>query len=255
MAIKGATRHQPPKKRIWSDSNTRYLKPISIAVTVISFFVAVILLSLQFVNKDIKELVLVAPFEHVSESQVRLSLQGVFPNGFIYLDISEVKNRLMLMPMVAQVEVEKVWPETLKITIQEEQPVAIWNAKNMLSHSGNVLPLALAELRLPKLQGSEGESRLVMQHFQLFSHWGKRHQLNLTGLSNSTSGWLLSFEDQVGIWLDSTRAMQGLQQLERVLQQFKINRIQRIDMRYEQGFAVAWKEKTQSVPNIKGTII
>ncbi len=255
MSVKGATRYQQSKKRVWGESSAYYLKPISIAVTLLSFFTAVILLLLQFVNKDIKELVLVAPFEHVNEAQVRLSLQGVFPNGFIYLDITEVKNRLMLMPMVAQVEVEKVWPETLKVTIQEEQPVAIWNAKNMLSQSGHVLPLALAELELPQLQGNEGESRLVMQHFQLFNHWGKRHQLNLTGLSNSASGWLLSFEHQVEIWLDNARAMQGLQQLENVLHQFKINRIQSIDMRYEQGFAVAWKEQAQSVPDKKETII
>ena len=149
--------------------------------------------------------------------------------------------------MVAQVEAEKVWPDTLKLTVHEEQPVAVWNKQNMLSQSGEILPLALAQLQLPQLKGRDGGSRLVMQHFQLFNHWGKRHSLSLLALNNTASGWQLIYADDFQIWLDSSQAMQGLRQLEDVLHQFDVSRIRRIDMRYEQGFAVAWKKEFQAV--------
>lgn len=87
----------------------------------------------------------------------------------------------------------------------------------------------------------------MMQHFQLFNHWGKRHSLSLLALNNTASGWQLIYADDFQIWLDSSQAMQGLQQLEDVLHQFDVSRIRRIDMRYEQGFAVAWKKEFQAV--------
>ena len=81
-----------------------------------------------------------------------------------------------------------------------------------------------------------------MQHYLLFNRWCKRHNLNLVGRVKATSGWLI--EDQTGlkIWLDGANAMSGLRQLESVIDQFQLMRISSIDMRYEQGFAVAWKQ-------------
>ena len=146
------------------------------------------------------------------------------------------------MPMISAVEVEKVWPDTLRINVQEELPIAIWNESSLLSQSGIILPVNFEALELPKLTGGKDESRSVMQHYLLFNRWCKRHNLNLVGLSKSTSGWLI--EDQTGlkIWLDGANAMSGLRQLESVIDQFQLMRISSIDMRYEQGFAVAWKQ-------------
>jgi len=94
-----------------------------------------------------------------------------------------------------------------------------------------------------------------MQHYQLFNHWGKRHKLTLQALNRTASGWQLIYGDDFQIWLDSTQAMKGLQQLEGVLYQFDVERIQRIDLRYEQGFSVAWKEKELTIGRDKEIII
>ena len=247
MKAKGAVRikqrNAQSKKLDW----LVYLKPLSIVVTLACLLISVGMLLMQLVNKDITQLQINPALAHVSEKQIRQDLSGVFPGGFISLSVEEVAARLNKLPMVAQVEAEKVWPNTLKLTVIEEQPVAVWNHKNMLSQMGEILPLALAQLQLPQLKGRDGDSRLVMQHFQLFNHWGKRHKLSLLALNSTASGWQLIYGNDFQIWLDSSQAMQGLQQLEDVLHQFDIQRIRRIDMRYEQGFAVAWKEQLQAV--------
>ncbi len=242
---KGAVRNKETTRSFDFDKWSHYVKPVSIAITVACILLSLLLVLLQLVNKEINSLQLVAPFEHVSEQQINDHLQGVYPNGFMYLDVEEVSERLTVLPMIAQVEVEKIWPNTLKIVVSEERPVATWNNESMLSQQGEILPLALAQLQLPQLKGRKGESRVVMQHFQLFNRWGKRHQLSLESLKSTSSSWQLQFEGGFNIWLDNAQSMQGLKQLERVLHQFKIERIRRIDMRYEQGFAVAWKEQAQ----------
>ena len=243
MKAKGAVRNKVKKGRISNVNWMRLLKPVSIATTLICIVLSVTLLLAQLINKDVDRLELVSSLEHVSEKDILTQLEGVFPDGFAYLDVTKISERLLILPMVSNVQVEKVWPSTLKISIQEEKPVAIWNDTRMVSQHGEILPLALTQLQLPRLRGIEGGSRQVMQHFQLFNRWGKRHKLNLVSLNSTASGWQLLYENKLQIWLDSAQAMHGLQQLESVLKQFQLERIQRIDMRYEQGFAVAWKDQ------------
>jgi cell division protein FtsQ len=255
MKAKGAILIKKRQSRSMKLDWLGYLKPVSMAVTIACILISTVLLIMQLVNKDITELKIDGPFEHVSKNQIRSELEGVFPAGFITLNIENVVERLLVMPMVSQVEAEKIWPNTLKLTVHEEKPVAIWNQKNMLSQVGEILPLALAQLQLPQLKGRSGESRIVMQHYQLFNHWGKRHELTLQALNSTASGWQLIYENDFQIWLDSAQAMKGLQQLEDVLYQFDVERIQRIDLRYEQGFSVAWKEKELTMGREKEIII
>lgn len=234
--MKGATPLKVNKTRNWLP----YIKPVSIGITLFSLLLTVVLLLLQLVNKEVKNLEVVANFKHVSQTQIEQQLEGVFPAGFVSLDVTEVQTRLEDLIMVSSARVEKIWPDTLKVEIQEEAPVAIWNHKNMLNEQGVVLPIAFEDLNLPRLTGTD--SGLVMQHFLLFKRFAKLHQLNLTGLMHSASGWFLSHGNGLQIRLDGSTAMQGLKSLEAVIDQFQLDRISSIDMRYEQGFAVAWKE-------------
>lgn len=242
MKNKGATRHKPIKGKRTSVIDFKFMKSISLAVTVVSCVVMVVVLLLQLVNRDVSKLELTTVNDHVKLKDIQAQLDGIFPDSYIALDLNAVSERVLALTMVADVNVEKVWPDTLKISIYEEKPVAIWNGKTMLSQEGEILPLALAELDLPNLQGVD--SQLVMQHFLLFNRWGKRHNLNLKSLSHSSAGWKLIHDNKLVMWLDNVNAMGGLKQLERVINQFDIARINQIDLRYEQGFAVAWKPLT-----------
>lgn len=245
MKGKGATRLK--SKENVNISLTQWVKPISIGVTVASVMFAVVLLVLQVANNEINKLDVSAPFEYVKEAEVVALLEGFYPQGYVALDVQAIQETLAAMPMIAAVEVEKVWPDTLRIKIQEELPIAIWNQDSLLSQAGIILPVNYKALQLPELTGGKNESRSVMQHFLLFNRWCKRHNLNLVGLSKSTSGWLIEEQTGLKIWLDGANAMSGLRQLESVIDQFQLMRISSIDMRYEQGFAVAWKQLPDKV--------
>lgn len=235
--MKGAT---PRKKARTAINWFAYIKPVSISVSLLSVVAAVVLLLLQLVNKNIEKLELVASFEHVSELQIKQQIRDVFPAGFVSLDVVEVQESLESLVMISSAQVEKIWPDTLKIILTEEAPVAIWNDKSMLNEQGDILPIALKDLMLPSLKGDD--SNMVMQHFLLFKRFAKLHQLNLMALDYSASGWLLEHDNGLKIRLDGSTAMQGLKTLETIMDQFQLARISSIDMRYEQGFAVAWKQ-------------
>ncbi len=242
MKGKGATRTTQTPSMLSRLNAKGVLKPLSIAVTVMSLVVAVVLLLLQTVNKPVTQLQVNEDLVHVTKASIEAEVSPWFPDGYLSLDVQAIQAHLQSMVMVASVKVEKVWPDILNIHIEEERPVALWNGKSMLSENGDILPVAYKELQLPKLQGANNESKLVMQHFLLFNRWGKRHQLELSGIQHSSAGWQLDFHSGLKIWLDNVTAMNGLQQLDQVIDQFDFTRIERIDMRYEQGFAVAWKD-------------
>lgn len=219
----------------------KWTKPISISVTVFSVMVAVILLILQLANKELHHLEVRGLFKHVTAADVQLEVRDIFPSGFVSLDVEVLKDRIEAMPLVASANVEKSWAGTVYVDLVEEVPVAIWNDTKLLSQKGEILPVSISDMELPTLVSGDQDSRKLMEHFLLFNRWAKRHGLEVKALTYSTSGWMLDHENGLKVWLDGANAIKGLKQLEHVIDRIQIERISRIDMRYEQGFAVAWK--------------
>ncbi|WP_396588784.1 cell division protein FtsQ/DivIB [Bermanella sp. R86510] len=236
--MKGATRNKAKKQ--WD--MLAYLKPVSIAITSISALAAVVIVVMFVANKPVNELKLQGDLQNINKSTVLSQISGRFPAGFITLDVYEIEQALKAHPLIAKANVEKVWPHQLKIELIEETPVAMWNGEHMLSEHGEIIPISLKNIKLPKLNGQN--SRLVMDHYLLFNRWSKRHNLFLTELEQG-AGWLLKFASGLTIRLDSNTAMKELQKLEIVIERFQLDRVASFDMRYEQGFAVAWKQSEE----------
>ncbi len=243
---KGATRKKPKRTKLQLVQIRRWVQPIVVAVFACGSMGAAGFLVLEWVNRDITQLKIVAPIAQVSESEIRQQLSTHFPSSFFYLDVIDVREQLKKLPMVREASVKKVWPDTLEITLQEEIPVASWNSDAVLSHAGDILPVTVKDAQLPKLEGAVGNSHTVMKHFHLFSSWGKTHQLELMGLKKNGTDWQLRTKAGIQIWIDQEDALQGLKRLGAVLNRVEIDRVSGIDLRYEQGFAVAWKLDSQN---------
>ena len=82
------------------------------------------------------------------------SLQGV--------DIQRARGELLNLPWVADADVRKVYPSTLKVTLTERVPFALWQQEDgrllMIEHDGNVIgPITEPKFkRLPLVLGQGG---------------------------------------------------------------------------------------------------
>lgn len=253
MKSKGATRVQSKRQKIDFTASFVWIKKTLTAVTVVGVFVAGVLLALQWVNKDVSELSVRAPLVHVTEEHIREHLKQHFPASFFYLDVENVREELLAMPMVREVSVQKVWPDTLLIELQEEVPVARWNNTTMLSHAGDVLPMnvqqLVKELELPSLHGQSDKRQVVMRHYHLFTQWAKAFSLNWVGVQQSLAGWHLTEKNGLEVRLNNENAMSDLKRLGGVLQKLNLENVASIDLRYEQGFAVAWRPSIEQTGN------
>ena len=238
---KGATRSKKKVKLALSPVVIKWVKQTTTGIAILGCLVMLSLGVLQWLNKPVSKLAVVAPMVHLSEGQIKESLRGVFPSSFFYLDVDDVRSALLELPMARQVVVEKVWPDTLKVELQEEVPVARWNGSETLSHDGEVLPVVFAELDLPLLQGKPEDRQMVMHHYHLFNQWGRAYDLSWIGIKYSLAGWQLVGEKGLSVWLDANDALNGLQRLGSIISRLNLANVNSIDLRYEQGFAVSWK--------------
>lgn len=253
MKGKGATRLQNPKRTINFAAFLPWVKKGFIAVSLCSVLLGGVMLALQWVNKDVEQLQVKAPLVHVKEKHIREQLKQYFPASFFYLDVGDIREQLLAMPMVREASVQKKWPDTLVIELLEEVPVARWNDVTMLSHAGEILPMDVqqlsSELVLPDLRGQPEKRQLVMRHYHLFTKWAKAFSLNWVGVQQSLAGWHLTEKSGLEIWLDAEDAISGLKRLGGVLQKLNLENVESIDLRYEQGFAVAWRSLMEPADN------
>lgn len=64
-----------------------------------------------------------------SKEDIVRSVDLSFGDSFLKIDLAESHRRLSQLPWVKQVRVERHWPNTLKVVLQERGPVALWQHK------------------------------------------------------------------------------------------------------------------------------
>ena len=89
-----------------------------------------------------------------------LGLEGAY--SLRGIDVQLARGQLLNLPWVAEADVRKIYPSTLKITLTEREPYALWQQEDgrtlMIEQNGNVIgPLSAPKFRrLPLVLGQGG---------------------------------------------------------------------------------------------------
>lgn len=114
------------------------------------------------------------PVAHVTEAQIRLVAERQVRGTFFTVDLDSVRNSLEKLPWVREARVERRWPDTLVVSLNEYVPLARWNDNALLSADGHLF-IAAVSGPLPRLSGPEGSHAEVTAAYQ-------RHQAALEPL-------------------------------------------------------------------------
>lgn len=170
--------------------------------------------------------------------------------GFWGADLDAIQGDLQRDPWVYRAEVERLWPRQLKITITEQQPIARWGRGGLLNHRGELFkprhPFEADDL--PLLAGPRGEAQRVMRLFQLVGQALGETPLRVQQLAVDERGsWAIKLDG--GAVLELGR-QQPLQKLQRFLLVYRkelkerFEQVVRVDTRYVNGVAVAWRQNS-----------
>ncbi|RTZ44761.1 FtsQ-type POTRA domain-containing protein [Candidimonas sp. SYP-B2681] len=112
---------------------------------------------------------------YVSPTSVRATIAGKITGNFFSVSLDDTRELIETVPWVRHARIRRVWPDSLSIQIEEQQPLALWNEDQMINTWGEAFAANQGELddeaNLPQLNGPESSERLVVQRYAEIARW------------------------------------------------------------------------------------
>ena len=168
-------------------------------------------------------------------------------SGFFSVDVHAVKQAAESLAWVDRASVRRVWPNVLQVEIIEQVPLAKWGKSRVVNRRGEIIDVDDGGQlsALPVFSGPEGSSVMLAKRFQLMSTQLAEIGLGVTALKlNERRAWQVLLNN--GLYLLLGRSANE-SQLARFSEAYKTvlaeqtEKIQSVDLRYTNGFAVRWK--------------
>jgi cell division protein FtsQ len=199
---------------------------------------------------------------HIYGNSVRVDAQTVERTAWLALignyftaDLEEIENALVHLPGVYQAAVRRHWPDTLEISITEAGAIALWYATDGSTLESrdyvNLPPDSNITLQ-PVLRSPTADRHTVIDAFLDLVSSLALLDLEVKNLSIDEAGdWVVvlqsasleipvELEIVVGRGNPVRKVDQFVAVFDSVLQD-RLPDIERVDMRYDSGFAVQWR--------------
>ena len=199
---------------------------------------------------------------HIYGNSVRVDAQTVERTAWLALignyftaDLEEIENALVHLPGVYQAAVRRHWPDTLEISITEAGAIALWYATDGSTLESrdyvNLPPDSNITLQ-PVLRSPTADRHTVIDAFLDLVSSLALLDLEVKNLSIDEAGdWVVVLQSaslQIPVELEIVvgggnpvrKVDQFVAVFDSVLQD-RLPDIERVDMRYDSGFAVQWR--------------
>jgi cell division protein FtsQ len=189
--------------------------------------------------------------EHTQAQVVQDMVQPGLAGGFLNADLQQIRAQLESLPWIYQATVRRKWPNALEINVVEELPIARWGQDGFLNHEGGVFRSGKSGdwNDLPLLLGPEGSAQALMAKYQRLVELLAPLNLSVEQLAVDERGQMeavlaggmqlnLGGEDFLGrmnrfVWIYRSELAA------------RWSEVKQVDLRYENGIAVAFNEPLQ----------
>lgn len=186
-------------------------------------------------------------FRYLAREDLYKAIGSLASGGFFNVDVRAVKQAVEAMAWIDRASVRRIWPDTLRIEIVEQTPLAQWGKSKVVNARGELFhpPTKGLPIELPFFVGPEGTEEIVAKRYQQLSVMFVKAGLDIAGLTLSDRrAWQVMTKNGLQIVLGRAT---GDEQLRRFTSAYaevianKVQNIRSIDLRYTNGFAVRWK--------------
>jgi cell division protein FtsQ len=191
-------------------------------------------------------------FRYLAQQDVYEALGGLASGGFFNVDVRAVKKATESLPWVDSASVRRAWPDTLRLEITEQVPLAKWGEHQVVNVRGELFQPPVKGLpdNLPKFIGPAGTGQKVAANYLLLSKKMAQISLRINEVTlTDRRAWGIRLENGLYLLLGKTVSNERLERFIAVYPKLlgkEIARVDSIDLRYTNGFAVRWKESTTS---------
>ena len=188
-------------------------------------------------------------FTYLKQTPVERELsKHIVGSGFFSVDLSTLHQHVIALPWVAAASIRRVWPDALDIQITEQIPLARWQHNKpaqWVNATGEIFrPHHQLALKLPVLIGAAEQVPTMMALYQQIQPAIADLGIRIQQLQLNTLGeWQLDFQQGLTLMLGRRQPLQRWRDFTHIYPQLT-GKPRRIDMRYEQGFALQGAQDT-----------
>jgi cell division protein FtsQ len=187
---------------------------------------------------------LTAPLNQLAYSEVEAVLAPYMGRSFWTVELNKIQSELVRLDWVDQALVKRSWPNRLKISVQEQVPVARWSDTGLVNQKGEVFfPRNLQAFeQLASISGRIERSAELLRQLGAFQSLMNGLSWSIASLEEVSEGvWRIQVLDGPTVVVDSHHPMKKMQRFiaayPAVKESFRKS-AQVYDLRYSNGFAV-----------------
>ncbi len=200
-------------------------------------------------------LILTGNIEHVLEDDVRsILIEQKDRLNFFTLEIAQIQQQLENMPWVYSASIRKRWPDTLKIHIVEQSIVAIWNDRALLNRFGEIIEASPDTVvnDYVALYGEDEFANDILTTYMKIHQLLKVNKFKIASLrSDKRHSSDIVLENGIALRLGQEQKLDRIQRFLSVFpliqNEYDVSTISYVDLRYDTGFAIGWKNKNIEV--------
>jgi len=197
-----------------------------------------------------------------SVSTIRANALPKLAGNFFTMDLARSRSAFESVPWVRKAVVHRVWPNTLRVQLQEHHPAALWQgadgAEKLVNTEGEVFEANLGDVEddgLPSLSGPDGSSAHVLAMTQRLLPLFERLDAGVNAVTLSGRGsWRVTLDTGAEVELGRGEDAEVLARAERFVRTVPqvTGRFQRpleyADLRHADGYAVRLQGVTTTLP-------
>jgi cell division protein FtsQ len=210
----------------------------------------VVMLLIFALDRPVRRVLLEGTFKRVSPPEVESIVSQAARGGLASVNLDRIRNRVESIDWVDNAVVTRVWPDAIRVVINEQVAAARWNDTGLLNARGE---LFLRQARyvppeLPLLEGPEGSEGDVAQLYIDAQGRLLEAGLRLTGVRLDARGaWELELANGLKVRLGRQAVPERLERfigLASPMVSKRVAEISYVDMRYTNGFSVGWNARS-----------
>lgn len=189
-----------------------------------------------------------ASYQHIPHQILQNAINPYLKNGFFYLNVIGLKHKLLSIPWVDKVAIQREWPSTIAVVIDEQKPIARWGDIALFNADGEMyFPDAQTFPHdIPLLLGPSEQPKIVFKQYKAMGNILATLGLSIQEISLSPQHfWHLTLNSGTVLFLGENEANEQLQELLKFYPKIMLDHDKpplSIDLRYKNGLAVKWED-------------
>ena len=223
----------------------------------ISLLIAPIIFSKNIeMNESIVQKVnITGDLRYTSKKQLRDALGPLVESNILLTDLNLIRSRLEAISSIYKVRVRRHWPYSLEINLIEQSPIARWGGSQLINNQGDIFECPGNSndwIHLPRLDGLIGDAVEVIAIYRKIKEVLSRINKEVVTLKMSELEQLeITLNGGTELFLNKENFLYGLRRFVSHISYLNVNDqdIERVDLRYENGFALVFKKKILTSEN------